>query len=151
MQKETRKPKYTITAIVICILALLTGKPVSELLIPEEQSATQETVVSEQITASEEINSEEATVTDYTFRSKDQLEDHYQKHGIEMGFKSAEEYQQAANRVISNPDTLHKLEAEDGDDVYFLERTNEFVIVSKAGYIRTYFYPSDGIDYFNRQ
>ena len=68
-----------------------------------------------------------------------------------MGFKSAEEYQQAANRVISNPDTLHKLEAEDGDDVYFLERTNEFVIVSKAGYIRTYFYPSDGIDYFNRQ
>lgn len=140
MQKETRKSKYTLTAIVICILALLTGKPVSEFLIPEEQPVTQEVVISE-----------EATVTAYTFRSKDQLEDHYQKHGVEMGFGSAEEYQQAANRVISDPDTLHKLEAEDGDDVYYLERTNEFVIVSKAGYIRTYFYPSDGIDYFNRQ
>ena len=140
MQKDARKPKYTLTAIVICILALLTGKPVSEFLISEEQPVTQEVVVSE-----------EAAVTAYTFRSKDQLEDHYQKHGVEMGFGSAEEYQQAANRVISDPDTLHKPEAEDGDDVYYLERTNEFVIVSKAGYIRTYFYPSDGIDYFNRQ
>ena len=151
MQRETRKPKYTLTAIVICILALLSGKPVSEFLIPEAQPVTQETIVSEQAASSEEMNSQEAAVTAYTFRSKDQLEDHYQKHGVEMGFGSAEEYQQAANRVISDPDTLHKPEAEDGDDVYYLERTNEFVIVSKAGYIRTYFYPSDGIDYFNRQ
>ena len=31
------------------------------------------------------------------------------------------------------------------------EETNEFVVVSTDGYIRTYFNPSDGIDYFNRQ
>lgn len=53
--------------------------------------------------------------------------------------------------VVLNADSLHKLEEEDGDDVYYLEKTNEFVIVSTDGYIRTYFYPSDGIDYFNRQ
>ena len=46
---------------------------------------------------------------------------------------------------------IHKLEAEDGDDVYYLEETNEFVIVSTDGYIRTYFKPSKGIDYYNRQ
>ena len=28
---------------------------------------------------------------------------------------------------------------------------NEFVVLSRDGYIRTYFYPSDGIEYFERQ
>lgn len=138
MKKEKQISKYIIPALVICIFALLTGKPVNELFFSEEPAAAQEA-------------SGEAALTEYTFRSKDQLEDHYQRHGIEMGFGSAEEYQQAASRVINDPGALHKLEAEDGDDVYYLERSNEFVIVSKAGYIRTYFYPSDGIDYFNRQ
>ena len=40
---------------------------------------------------------------------------------------------------------------EDGDYIYYLESTNEFVVVSTDGYIRTYFKPTDGIDYFNRQ
>ncbi len=68
-----------------------------------------------------------------------------------MGFSSAEEYEEAACAVINNPDALHKLEAEDGDDVYYVEATNEFVIVSTDGYIRTYFYPDAGIDYYDRQ
>lgn len=87
----------------------------------------------------------------YTFRSDKLLEEHYQKHGVEMGFLTKEDYAAAANAVIHSPDALHKLEAEDGDDVYYLEATNEFVIVSTSGYIRTYFYPSDGKDYFDRQ
>ena len=68
-----------------------------------------------------------------------------------MGFDSPEDYEDAANKVIDDEDVLHKIEEEDGDDVYYLEETNEFVVVSKDGYIRTYFYPNDGIDYFNRQ
>lgn len=87
----------------------------------------------------------------YTFRSEQLLKEHYQKHGIEMGFTSMEDYAAAANRVIHSPDALHKLEAEDGDDVYYLEETNEFVIVSTDGYIRTYFYPDSGKEYFDRQ
>ena len=54
-------------------------------------------------------------------------------------------------RPISSPDALHKLEKEDGDDVYYIESTNEFVIVSTDGYIRTYFNPDSGKDYFDRQ
>ena len=92
---------------------------------------------------------EETTV--YTFRSEKLLLDHYKKHGIDMGFDSAEAYEAAANEVIHNPDALHKLEAEDGDDIYYLEATNEFVVVSTDGYIRTYFNPDKGIDYYNRQ
>lgn len=94
---------------------------------------------------------EEPEAQRYTFRSEKLLLSHYEKHGIEMGFDTAEAYEAAANQVIQNPDVLHKLEAEDGDDIYYLEATNEFVVVSTDGYIRTYFNPDSGIDYFNRQ
>lgn len=87
----------------------------------------------------------------YTFRNNDFLIEHYQKHGIEMGFTSAEDYQAAANAVINNENSLHKLEAEDGDDVYYLEATNDFVIVSTDGYIRTYFRPDSGKSYYDKQ
>ena len=70
---------------------------------------------------------------------------------MEMGYQTAEEYQYGAIAVVNNPASLHKLEAEDGDDVYYLESTNEFVVVSTDGYIRTYFIPNDGIEYYNRQ
>lgn len=53
--------------------------------------------------------------------------------------------------MIASSEALHKLEAEDGDDVYYLEATNEFVIVSTDGYLRTYFKPEDGKAYFDRQ
>lgn len=85
------------------------------------------------------------------FRNTRLRQEHYEKHGIEMGFPSPEAYEQAAAAVVQNKDALHKLEEEDGDDVYYLESTNEFVIVSTDGYIRTYFYPSNGKDYFDRQ
>lgn len=93
----------------------------------------------------------EITVRQYKFRKTEYMNEHYEKHGVDMGFNSAEEYQAAASAVVTNPNALHKEEAEDGDDVYYIEETNEFVIVSKDGYIRTYFYPSDGIGYYNRQ
>ncbi len=92
----------------------------------------------------------QANVSDpLTFRNEGLLDSHYEKHGIEMGFDSAEEYLAAANAVVQNPDSLHRIEEEDGDDVYFLEETNEFVVVSVDGYIRTYYYAD--LDYFNRQ
>lgn len=75
------------------------------------------------------------------FRSEKLLNQHYQKHGIAMGFDTAKEYEEAAAAVVNNPEALHKLEAEDGDDVYYVESTNEFVVVSTDGYIRTYFNP----------
>ena len=85
------------------------------------------------------------------FRNTRLRQEHYEKHGIEMGFTAPEAYEQAAAAVVQNKDALHKLEEEDGDDVYYLESTNEFVIVSTDGYIRTYFYTSNGKDYFDRQ
>jgi len=88
---------------------------------------------------------------EYTFRNSKLLEEHFRKHGIEMGFATEEEYQKAASDVANNPDALHKLEKEDGDDVYYLEETNEFVVVSVDGFIRTYFCPDSGKKYFDKQ
>ena len=68
-----------------------------------------------------------------------------------MGFDSADEYEAAASAVVNNPEALHKIEKEDGDDVYYVEETNEFVVVSTDGYIRTYFLPSSGKRYYDRQ
>lgn len=92
---------------------------------------------------------------EYSFRTKKQLEQHFEKHGSEFDgdfdYETAEEYEDGANDVINNPDALYKTEKEDGDGVYYIESTNEFVILSTDGYIRTYFRPTAGIDYFNRQ
>lgn len=94
---------------------------------------------------------EEPEVIQYTFRSQSQLDSHFEKHGHEMGASSAEEYLAMANRVIQSEDALHKLEAEDNDHIYYLVETNEFVVLSQDGYIRTYFLPSAGLDYYERQ
>ena len=68
-----------------------------------------------------------------------------------MGFDSSSSYEKAASDVINNPKALNKIESEDGDYVYYVEETNEFVILSKDGYIRTYFLPSAGKKYYDRQ
>lgn len=101
-----------------------------------------------------EIKEQKQVVVDYQeyhFRNEDLLESHYEKHGKEMGFSSSKEYEMSASDVVNNPEPLHKTEKEDGDDVYYKENTNEFVVVSTDGYIRTYFNPDSGKKYFDRQ
>ncbi|WP_051204603.1 hypothetical protein [Butyrivibrio sp. VCD2006] len=92
----------------------------------------------------------QASQKTYRFRYQDRLTGHYEKHGIDMGFSSEAEYLAGANALINNPEALHKTEAEDGDDIYYLEATNEIAFVSTDGYIRTYFICS-GKDYYDRQ
>lgn len=121
----------------------------------ENTEADTETVTEGAVEITTEIT--ESNVTEppqereYKFRSKNLLNQHYEKHGKDMGFSSAEEYEKAASKVVNNPNALHKTEAEDGDDIYYIEATNEFVVVSTDGYIRTYFLPDRGIDYYNKQ
>lgn len=87
----------------------------------------------------------------HTFRNQEYLDSHYEKHGIDMGYQNAEEYLAGANRVVNAEEALHKYEAEDSDEIYYLEETNEIVFVSEDGYIRTYFAPDDGLEYYERQ
>lgn len=85
------------------------------------------------------------------FRNDNLWEEHFIKHGSEFGYSTKEEYLQGANEVVASAYSKHKKEAEDGDDIYYDTENNEIVFVSEDGYIRTYFKPSDGIEYYNRQ
>ncbi len=93
----------------------------------------------------------------YYFRSQQQYEQHYDKHGHEFtpifGEITMEEYLMYANALIQSEDEeiLTKTEKEDGDFMYFRPSTEEFLVLSTDGYIRTYFIPTAGIDYWNRQ
>lgn len=90
-------------------------------------------------------------VITHQFRSDEHLADHFEKHGAEVGASTIDEYLTMANAVINNPNSLTKIETDDGDNdtVYYLESTREFVIVSEDGYIRTYYLADK--DYFERQ
>lgn len=97
------------------------------------------------------INNIQSDYVEYHFRNEKLLIQHFNKHGIEMGFESKEAYEKAASDIANNKDALHKKEKEDNDDVYYLEKTNDFVVVSYDGFIRTYFKPDSGIKYYNKQ
>lgn len=149
------KKKSWLYYIIAILVILFGGTGVVGTVTDTETTIQQDAavVVEEQIQAESQVVQEEQYVSEvtYYFRNEKLLNDHYEKHGIEMGFDSAESYEAAANEIIHHPDTLHKVEEEDGDDVYYLEENNGFVIVSIDGYIRTFFYPEDGLAYFNRQ
>ncbi|MDD5935124.1 MAG: zinc-ribbon domain containing protein [Clostridiales bacterium] len=87
----------------------------------------------------------------YTFKSEELFTEHFNKHASEFPYDSKEEYLAGANAVICHKDALHKTEAEDGDDIYYLEKTNEIVFVSSEHFIRTYFKPDSGKSYFDKQ
>lgn len=93
----------------------------------------------------------EQVASAYQFRNDEYLTEHFEKHGAELGYTSKESYLAGANQVIASAEALHKQEAEDGDDIYFLEKTSELVVLSTDGYIRTYFKPEDGMAYYERQ
>lgn len=92
---------------------------------------------------------------EYYFRTEKLRDDHFSKHGVEFSvgfdYETAEDYEKGASDVINNPDALYKTEAEDGDGIYYIEESNEFVVLSMDGYIRTYFRPGGRKAYFDRQ
>lgn len=85
----------------------------------------------------------------YSFKNTKELKEHFVKHGRETNCKTPKKYLKTANKIIKNKKTLKRKEKEDGDIVYFSEKTGGIVFLSPKGYIRT-FYLSD-IDYFKRQ
>lgn len=159
--KKNKKAIYIIAAVILIIAGLwLKRQPsgeeagsnqVANVASDEQQDVEVKESQSEQSSEDAVAETLPEDYVEYYFRNDNLLEQHYEKHGVEMGFDSMEEYEEAACAVIYNPDALTKTEKEDGDYVYYVEETNEFVILSPDGYIRTYFNPSAGIDYYNRQ
>ena len=128
-----------------------TGTTVEATTETTSKTTSSSATTSDNTKSTSKTDSKNTSASNLTFRNENLLNSHYEKHGKDMGFSSAKEYEKAAAAVVANSSALHKKEAEDGDDVYYIESTNEFVIVSTDGYIRTYFNPDTGIAYYNRQ
>ena len=122
-----------------------------EAYLPVAKAFAADAVANDEDCISMEVLVDPKTPGRVLYLSHFESEEHFRKHGIEMGFATEEEYQKAASDVANNPDALHKLEKDDKDDVYYLEETNEFVVVSVDGFIRTYFCPDSGKKYFDKQ
>ena len=121
----------------------------------DKSKKTTTTKAAEETATTAVFGLDDGTYVEYHFRSKKLLNEHFEKHGSEFkddfDYKSAADYEKGASDVINNSEALHKTEAEDGDGVYYIEDTNEFVILSTDGYIRTYFRPNGGKSYYDRQ
>ena len=123
-----------------------------EIVISEEEVTTPEETTTVSETEETTTTEEEREYVEYSFRSEKQYVDHFKKHGHEFGDITIEEYLQMANDLInSDSDTLHTKISKDGDYLFYDEETNEFLVLSDDGYIRTFFKPNARIDYYNRQ
>lgn len=117
-------------------------------------SAAESTAATEQSTTApaETTPAEQPVEIVYSFRNKSTYDSHYEKHGDEFGSITQEQYLQLANELIfSDADTVLTKYADDGDFMYFDTATGYFLVLSPDDYIRTFFVPDDGIDYWNRQ
>jgi pyocin large subunit-like protein len=85
------------------------------------------------------------------FSGPEKLLEHFQKHGAEFGFQTADEYLQGARALTSGGKGIETITRANGDRLFYNAATNEFGVLSKAGVIRTYFKPVEGLDYWLRQ
>lgn len=104
--------------------------------------------IAEQTAGAERAAAAENT---YAFRSEEKLEAHYQKHGGEFGGITRQEYLDMANDLIRRGDEVETKTDEDGDTLFYDIEKNQFLVLARDGYIRTFFRPDDGIGYWNRQ
>ncbi|MCI2062137.1 MAG: hypothetical protein LKJ83_05125 [Eubacteriaceae bacterium] len=99
--------------------------------------------------------STESTADGSQFRSRALLDSHYEKHvqdQDEFGSITRDEYLKMAQNLVDHPgkSVLTKQDS-DGNTLYYDKDNNTFAVKSSDGYIRTFFKPQDGIDYYDRQ
>ncbi|HEY0929430.1 MAG TPA: hypothetical protein VGE27_05880 [Gemmatimonas sp.] len=91
---------------------------------------------------------------DRGFRSRERLEEHFDKHGHEFRAASAAEYLSLAQAVRDGPvseDIIEATRSSDGVVSRYQRSTGAFLAFDADGTIRTFFKPNDGERYFRRQ
>lgn len=120
------------------------GLKAGDYTVTVQDKSNKSNAVKIKVKVTEEVN--------YSFRSKQLYDSHYKKHGDEFGDITQEEYLEKANELIDNQsDSVLRKRSDDNDYLYFNKDTNEFLVLSEDGYIRTYFIPNSGIKYWERQ
>lgn len=87
------------------------------------------------------------------FKSQELFNNHFIKHADDFGNLTKKEYLKGAQDLInSSPGgNILTITRANGDELFYNKATNEFAVKASNGTIRTYFKPTDGIGYFNRQ
>lgn len=90
---------------------------------------------------------------DASFETPKSLEKHVRKHIAEYGDISEEEYISRAQKLLrqSPSDDILVLRRSDGSVAKYRISTNEFVVGTKEGAIRTAFKPQNGYDYWRTE
>ena len=86
--------------------------------------------------------------------NKKSLDKHYDDHGKVMGFDSKESYKQHAIKFANTIDKKNCetfVDKKTGATYKYNKKTNEFAIITKDGYITTYFKPREGYNYYKKQ
>ena len=101
------------------------------------KSTAEPTTIAETTAA---VQTKDAQAAEHKFRNKNLLDQHYEKHGEEMGFPNAAAYQKAASDIINaadGQDILYKYKSDgSGDRCFYVEATKEFVVLSYDGSVQ---------------
>ena len=148
MSKRMRVFSLIALGAIVCILSFTVVVYSS---VKEMQRNYQQTHQTSQsaVTDSSENHTPVSGAATYYYLTPELREDDYNKYGIDMGFTSAEEYELSASVVINNPDAISKMAKSGEGMIFYLESTNELVVVSEDGFIGDYFKPVDGKKYFD--
>ncbi|MGH9420029.1 MAG: hypothetical protein ACRD3J_08655 [Thermoanaerobaculia bacterium] len=87
------------------------------------------------------------------FRSRNQLDEHFAKHGAEFGGVSQQEYLLEAQQLRDAPvgGDVEEIVRDDGTSSRFDRKSGAFLAFNRDGTIRTFFKPNNGESYFRRQ
>lgn len=85
--------------------------------------------------------------------NKKTLQDHFNRHGSQVGCYTKEAYAAHAVKFANHVDKVNCVSFVDknGSTYKYNITTNTFAIISKDGYVITYFKPSAGYDYYKAE
>ena len=85
--------------------------------------------------------------------NKSTLADHFNRHGSQVGCTTKEGYAAKAVTFANRVDRKNCVSFVDGkgSTYKFNKKSNEFAIITKKGYVVTYFKPKDGYKYYLSQ
>ena len=85
--------------------------------------------------------------------NKNTLAKHFRDHGKQMGADTKESYASHAVKFANTVDRENCVSFIDskGSTYKYNKVTNEFAIITKKGYVVTYYKPEDGYDYYLSQ
>ena len=85
-----------------------------------------------------------------TFETAEAMQKHYAKHCKEYDSITAEEYLLLANKLANAPisEDVEKFVRSDGSTSMYRFSTNDFLVITKDGNIRTFFKPKAGKEYW---